>query len=723
MNIRIGPWAAAMLAICGIPNSMVLAQPTTRPTSTTSPTTNVAPAPPKGTEPGQLGKVVVTSELDIARSLIAPSLGAATYTIGPDQIQNIPGGSNAPFQQVLVRAPGVVEDSFGQEHVRGEHANLTYRVNGVLLPQPLNGFGQELDTRLIQNFTLIDGSLPAQFGFHTAGIADITTKSGETLNSNELSLYGGSNDTFQPSLQFGGTQGKFDYFITTSFNHNDIGIENPTSSHRPLHDYTNQEKLFGYFAYRPDDTSRISLLVNASDSDFQIPNTPGLAPAFPLAGHTFTDSKRLNENQNEQEYYTVLSYQKTVDQLSFQLSGFTHYGQIRFQPDPVGDLVFQGVAGKVVNYFVTNGVQFDSSYILNDQHTIRAGLVADYPTERLDANTNVFAVNGAGDPTSDMPLNIRDNSGNHATESGVYAQDEWRLTPKLTFNFGLRYDRFDANFDNEDQISPRANLVYKFDAATTGHAGYSRYFVPPPVQFVSSRSVHKFDGTTNASENQIADPPKVEKSNYYDIGISRQITKPWQVNVDGFYKQAHNLVDLGQFGAPVILAPFNYREGTVYGAEVSTTYTQDGFSAFGNFSWVRTAAHDIDSQQFLIENDELAYIKNHDIHLDHEAEFAVSAGASYAWKNDRIYADILYATGLRSGFANTDHLKEHYPVNMGYEHIFRTNGSNKDVVKLRFDVINVFDQSYELRDGSGIGVGAAQFGARRAFFVGLSYSF
>jgi outer membrane receptor protein involved in Fe transport len=728
MHIRIGPWAAAMLAICGMPNNIVLAQPTTRPTSSTSPTTNVAPAPPApegGAEPGQLGKVVVTSEseLDKERDMIAPSLGAATYTIGPDQIQNIPGGSNAPFQQVLIRAPGVVEDSFGQEHVRGEHANLTYRVNGVLLPQPLNGFGQELDTRLIQSFTLIDGSLPAQFGFHTAGIADITTKSGETLNSNELSFYGGSNDTFQPSLQLGGTIGKFDYFVTTSFNHSDIGIENPTSSHRPLHDYTNQERFFGYFAYRPDDTSRISLLANASDSDFQIPNTAGIAPAFPLAGHTFTDSKRLNENQNEQEYYTVLSYQKTVDQLSFQLSGFTHYGQIRFQPDPVGDLVFQGVAGKVVNYFVTNGVQFDGSYILNDQHTVRAGLVADYTTERLDANTNVFPVNGASDPTSDMPLNIRDNSGNRAWESGIYVQDEWRVTPKLTFNFGLRYDRFDANFDTEDQISPRANLVYKLDAATTAHAGYSRYFVPPPVQFVSSQSVHKFDGTTNASENQIADAPKVEKSNYYDIGISRQITKPWLVNVDGFYKQSHNLVDLGQFGAPVILAPFNYREGTVYGAEVSSTYTQGGFSAFGNFSWVKTAAHDIDSQQFLIGNDELAFIKNHDIHLDHEAEFAVSAGASYAWKNDRVYADILYATGLRSGFANTDHLKEHYPVNLGYEHIFRSNGSNKDVVKLRFDVINVFDQSYELRDGSGIGVGAAQFGARRAFFVGLSYSF
>ena len=71
----------------------------------------------------------------------------------------------------------MVQDSFGQVHVRGEHNNLTYRVNGILLPEGLNGFGQELDTRLIQSVTLIDGTLPAEFGFRTAGIVDVTTKS------------------------------------------------------------------------------------------------------------------------------------------------------------------------------------------------------------------------------------------------------------------------------------------------------------------------------------------------------------------------------------------------------------------------------------------------------------------------------------------------------------------------------------------------------------------
>ena len=221
--------------------------------------------------------VNVTADLDRDREQIAPELGAVTYTIGPNQIQSVPGGESAPFSQVLLRAPGVVADSYGEDHVRGEHGDLTYRVNGVLLPEGLNGFGQEIDTRLIDSVTLIDGSLPAQFGFRTAGIVDVSTKSGSQLNGGEFSLYGGSYDTFNPSLQLGGTTGKLDYFVTASYRHNDLGIENPTASVRPLHDYTDQEKAFAYISYNIDKTSRVSLLLNGSYADFQLPNTPGPA--------------------------------------------------------------------------------------------------------------------------------------------------------------------------------------------------------------------------------------------------------------------------------------------------------------------------------------------------------------------------------------------------------------------------------------------------------------
>ena len=43
--------------------------------------------------------------------------------------------------------------------------------------------------------------------------------------------------------------------------------------------------------------------------------------------------------------------------------------------------------------------------------------------------------------------------------------------------------------------------------------------------------------------------------------------------------------------------------------------------------------------------------------------------------------------------------------------------------KIRFDIVNLFDEIYELRDGSGIGVGAPQFGQRRGFYGTVAYDF
>ena len=96
-----------------------------------------------------------------------------------------------------------------------------------------------------------------------------------------------------------------------------------------------------------------------------------------------------------------------------------------------------------------------------------------------------------------------------------------------------------------------------------------------------------------------------------------------------------------------------------------------------------------------------------------------SAGASYLWNGTRFSASMIYGSGLRSGFANTDHVPSYTQVNMGVSHEFMFPGWTKPTT-LRFDVVNVFDKIYEIRDGSGIGVFAPQFGPRRGFYFGIS---
>lgn len=670
--------------------------------------------------------VQIVGHLDQARGRIFPALGAVSYGIDQRQIQSTPQGENAAFNQIMLRMPGVVLDSYGEVHVRGEHGGLTYRVNGVLLPEGLNGFGQELDTRIIQSMSLLTGTLPAQFGFRTAGVVDVNTKSGASLKHNQLSYYGGSYNTFAPSLQLGGQKGKFEYFTTLSFNRNNIGIENPTNSFRPVHDVTQQEKAFGYFSWRLDDVSRLSVITSASHADFELPNTPGLPKLYQVAGTRWDDpsvqSRLLDDSQTEQNYYAVVSYQRSQDKLNLQVSPYFRYGRIDYTPDPVRDLVFQGVAEHEVNDFTTGGVQFDLSWEIAPHHTMRAGLLGQYTSERLDTNSLAFPVDGEGRQLSTQPLRLIDNTGNWSVEAGAYLQDEYRITKNLTFNYGIRYDRFASSFDNEGQLSPRANLVWKPIRTTTFHIGYSRYFAPPSPQYIHPSTLEHFAGTTNAPATAAGDATKVETSHYIDIGILQHVTSHFQITVDAFSKWAHNMTDLGQFGRAVILAPFSYRRGHIYGTELGMSWRNEHWSVFGNFSFVKTGAHDINSAQYQFAQEELDYIRHTDIQLDHQGKYTASAGISWHNTHHMAYVDFIYGNGLRSGFANLEKEPEYDVFNIGYQYTFTKVPPGHDL-KIRGDIVNLFDKRYQIRDGSGVGVYQAQFGQRRGAFFALVSDF
>jgi len=238
------------------------------------PTVTGAPRSDASTNATRLEDVTVFGKLDEARNKIADRLGASSYTVSSAQINAQAQGANASFNQVLLRAPGVTQDSFGQVHVRNEHAFLQYRINDVILPEGITGFGSELDSRFVDSLELVTGTLPAQYGLRNAGVVDIHTKSGAFNNGGEVSLYGGSYDTVRPSFEFGGKDGKLNYYYSGSYLHTGLGIENPTGSSSPVHDDSDQFKGFAYFSYLLDDTSRLSLILSGSHSYFQIPNDP-----------------------------------------------------------------------------------------------------------------------------------------------------------------------------------------------------------------------------------------------------------------------------------------------------------------------------------------------------------------------------------------------------------------------------------------------------------------
>ena len=286
-------------------------------------------------------------------------------------------GDATPLNQVILRAPGVVGDSFGQLYVRGDHSNLQYRINGVVIPEAITGFGQALDTRFADQVNILTGALPAQYGYRTAGIIDIRTKGADLANGGSVNMVLGTRGHREPSFNIGGTAGNLQYFVTGSYLQNQIGIENPTPLKSAIHDDTRQTKGFAYLSYLLDDDSRLSLMLGTATSRFQIPNLPDQSPSFNLAGATPSDSLNLDANQRERNNFQVLSFQSFLgDGIDYQVSAFNRTTSVHYQPDPVGDLAYNGVASDVTRRNVASGLQFDASQRLGDKHTLRAGAFA-----------------------------------------------------------------------------------------------------------------------------------------------------------------------------------------------------------------------------------------------------------------------------------------------------------------------------------------------------------
>ena len=672
---------------------------------------------------------VIARRLDIARQQIQPSLGASTYQFTPQALETIPQGENAPLNQVLLQAPGVAQDSFGQIHLRGEHANVQFRINGVELPEGLSVFGQALTSRFANSMTLITGALPAQYGFQTAGVIDIQTKTGTTNPGLSLSMYGGSWNWLEPSFDYGGRAGPVDWYVTGDFLHNDRGIENPTSSFNAIHDTTNQFHGLAYVSGIIDPDTRISMILGGYTGQFQIPNNPG-QPTSGLVVNGVSDfnSALLNENQYEATQFAVLSLQKHVGDIDMQISGFTRRSTLSFSPDPLGDLLFNGIAQQANRTTWASGVQGDGSWRINEQHTLRAGFLAQGESNTTGTLSQVLPVDDTGMQTTDVPLSIGQNSYKAGGLYGIYVQDEWRILPTLTMNFGARFDIVDE-FTHESQLSPRINVVWKPTATTTLHAGYSRYFVPPPFEIVSTTTVASFLGTTAAPAVQQNDPVRAERSNYFDVGVSQAIVPGLTVGVDAYYKIAKNLIDEGQFGAPIILTAFNYAQGRVGGIEGTASYDRGPWSIYGNLAYSRAMGKNIVSAQFNFAPDELAFISQNFIHLDHDQLWTGSAGVAYTLNGDtdhptRFSVDALVQSGLRAStdtIPNGRALPTYGVVNLSI--VQKLNSGVGRGTELRLDVLNVGDAVYEIRDGTGVGVGAPQFGLRRTILAGLTQRF
>ena len=672
----------------------------------------------------QLGAVNVSAALDVVRNNLSPDTGSSQYVLSAQDIQALPLGASTPLNQVLLQAPGVVQDSYGQLHVRGDHANLQYRINGIMLPESISGFGQTLDARMIQNVKLLDGALPAQYGERTAAVVDITTKNPVDMgNGGVVGITGGSFGTLNPYASLWGHSGNWSYFFTGSYLENNVGIENPTRSRDPIHDHTNQVKGFGDITYLINSDTRLSFLFGVTNNRFQIPNNPNQAPQFGYLDQTDFNSADLNERQSEQTRFGMLALQGKLGDTAYQVSVGQRYSGLKYSPDDIGDLIFNGVAGQISQTDRASTLQADFATPWAGNHTLRYGVYYEFDRAATNTNSLVFPANPDGSQASTVPFNIFTGNRILAKTAAFYLQDEWDISDAWTLNYGVRGDRYTA-FREEGQLSPRVGVVWQATDSTTVHAGYSRYFTPPQTELISDQNIAAFANTTNAVKNYGNNTPLTERSNYFDLGVQQNIGSDWTVGLDAYYRKVQRLQDEGQFGAALVYSTFNYKYGRVRGTEFTVSYNHGPVSAYFNAAYSRAMGKDVITSQYNFGTDELAYIADNWIHLDHDQKLASSGGVTYALNDStKVGADYLFGSGLRQdgNVPNGRSLPYYVQLNFNVSHDFSFDSVGK--VHTQLALINALDRSYRMRSGTGVGVGAPQYAPRRGLYLTVEKPF
>ncbi|MFM7620096.1 MAG: TonB-dependent receptor [Alphaproteobacteria bacterium] len=661
---------------------------------------------------------ITAEKLNNSRNNIYQKTHSTSYNFNEEALQNLPLGEATSLNQVLARAPGVTAGSYGQIHVRGDHSNVQYRINDVIIPEGINGFGQVLDVRFADSINLLTGALPAQYGYRTAGVVEIKTKD-QVKNSkldkgaySELLL--GSNNDLGVNQQLSGNINNLNYFLSASYLQNNRGIESPTSARNSTHNDTKQDKVFGYFSKLLNEKNRLSLILANATNRYQIPTTANQAIEHEFSGIQNINSRDNNDNQKEANRFAVLSLQGVNNHgLDYQIAGFVRHSQLDFRADNVGGLTFNGIASNLDRSSINSGLQADFSKELTKNNTARFGFY--FSDTRADNSSDnlTFATDENGDKTSIIKINTVNKSNTRLYS--LYAQNEFQATKKLAFNFGGRFDQAQG-IVNENQFSPRFSALYKLSDKTKIHSGYAKYFTAPKAELVGNRNPNLFVNTTNESENLVSGKLRSEATDYYDFGINHKFNKELTLGLDGYYKNVKNLLDEGQFGNALILTPYNFKKAKIYGLELSSNYKKDNFSAYANLAWQKTRAHKIISGQYLIESEEVDFISRNYVNLDHAQRTTASAGVSYKIAKNIIGSDMLFASGMRRGHASTLSMPAYTVFN-----VF----ANREIAKINFRLAinNIFDHKYRLNDGTGIGMNASRYGLRRSYYLIISKNF
>ncbi len=701
-----------------------------------------------GEEPTKPVTLTLSKTKEVSLEVVSPlppiqtKASSETYSLSRKEIDILPRGNNNTMADVLLTIPSVAYGALGQMHIRQDHANQQFRIDGVPIPEGVSStFTDVISPRMWERADIILGGMEAQYGNKTAVLVDVTSKSGTHPSFGSAQIFGGSNRTVNPSFEYGGTIGeKFRYYALNSYTATNRGIEPPTLGHSVFHDQSERNQTYLRGDYQHDNHNSLSWVFINAVAKYQIPTIPGLGvnddtlPLIQAQDPTFSPvaSQAVNQNQKENSQYTHLVWRHDINQSNFfQLAGFLRNSYANFSTDPLNALAYtpdrQTANQKRKAYSL--GTRLDYSWIPSPSHLVKTGFQLEYTNAQNQFQLFDFAV----DPVSGLPTGpvISQTAANTNIQkrAGIWIQDQWTLTDSLILNVGVRGDVIQS-FYNEGQLSPCVGVTYKLNRSNVFHAYYGRLFTPPNVEQIAFTKVN-LEGTTAQPDDPTGFRPRAERAHYFEVGSYHALNSWATLELTAYYKRNHFQSDAGQFGTTPMLNFFAFQWGYQMGVDGALKMQlTDDLSVRGNVAWGRCKGNGLQSGQYLLDAKEIADINTAGgVFCDHSQSITSSAVVAYRFPfKTTVSGQMLYGSGLRTSendqaLTNSSHFQSWTIYNASISHTF-TLPWDRQKMLVGFDVVNLLDQKYFYNTGGGgIGLGIAHAGMPRSFFFRAQWFF
>ena len=618
--------------------------------------------------------------------------GAPTNTTSQILQQSIVGAARAPT---------------GEVHIRGQHAEYTYYVDGVPVPAGISGSLNELfDPQVVNQIDFQTGGWDAEYGNKNAAVVNVTTRIPSGGFHLDASGYGGSFSANGQTLNLSTNAGKVGLFFSGARQATDMRREPVAfdSLHNTVSNFHNDgTDLFGFgkLQYVPTDHDVVNLDVNRTRTRFAVPfdSVEGIIDdhqqdvnGFVNLGwrHRFAESS--SESGRSAELFT---------------GAFFRDGSLNYTPGLTDDPTFV-FAPDTTHYVLSEDRNF---------HT--AGLKLDYtlqPHHGLELKTGVLASLTRGHEdfssvTSTGNLGPASNSDLKGSDFGVYAQTAIAPSDKWELRTGVRFDNHNAPFaGNQQQVNPRVKLSFFPDPANTFWVYYGRLFLPTNVEDL--RAI-----TSDAQGGVVAAPTLPERDDFYEVGYVHRFPLGVVTKLSAYHKRSSPGIDDNTVPGSAIVTSVNIEQVRITGIEGVVEIRPSGpVSAYVNVALNHAYGYGAITGGFFP-----AVPPSGTFDLDHDQRLSGVASLVYSAQGFYLSATGIYGSGLTNGadpdatygtglldFNQSIKVPSSFILNASAGYAFAAGGV---VLRPQIYVENAFDKQYLLK---GAFFSGASFGRPRS---------